>query len=61
MIADEVMTGFGRTGKWFAMDHRDVVPDMMTLAPPLIVFKDEINEGLTIMDKALEAVDAYTA
>jgi len=32
MIADEVMTGFGRTGKWFGMDHWNVVPDIMTLA-----------------------------
>jgi len=32
MIADEVMTGFGRTGAWFAMDHWDVVPEIMTLA-----------------------------
>ena len=35
MIADEVMSGFGRTGKWFAMDHWDVVPDIMTLAKGL--------------------------
>jgi len=32
MIADEVMTGFGRTGKWFAMDHWDIVPDILTMA-----------------------------
>ncbi len=35
MIADEVMSGFGRTGKWFAMDHWDVVPDIMTMAKGL--------------------------
>jgi len=32
MVADEVMTGFGRTGRWFAVDHWDVVPDILTLA-----------------------------
>jgi taurine---2-oxoglutarate transaminase len=31
-IADEVMCGFGRTGKWFALDHYDVVPDLITFA-----------------------------
>ena len=35
LIADEVITGFGRTGKRFAMDHWDVVPDMITSAKGL--------------------------
>jgi hypothetical protein len=30
VIADEVMTGFGRTGRWFGMDHWDVRPDILT-------------------------------
>lgn len=34
-IADEVMTGVGRTGKWFAMRHWGVVPDMLTTAKGL--------------------------
>jgi len=35
MIADEVMSGFGRTGKWFAVEHWNVVPDMITMAKGL--------------------------
>src|SRR5262249_43364609 len=35
MIADEVMSGFGRTGAWFAIDHSNVVPDLMTMAKGL--------------------------
>ncbi|TSI19664.1 aspartate aminotransferase family protein [Brevibacterium aurantiacum] len=31
-IADEVMAGFGRTGRWFAVDHWDVTPDLITFA-----------------------------
>jgi taurine---2-oxoglutarate transaminase len=32
LIADEVMSGFGRTGKWFGVDHNDVIPDMIATA-----------------------------
>jgi len=35
MIADEVMSGFGRTGEWFAVNHWGVVPDIMTMAKGL--------------------------
>jgi taurine---2-oxoglutarate transaminase len=53
MIADEVMSGFGRTGKWFAVDHWNVVPDMISMAKGLtsgyaplgaVAMRDEIAE-----------------
>ena len=35
LIVDEVQTGFGRTGRWFAYQHEGIVPDVMTLAKGL--------------------------
>jgi taurine---2-oxoglutarate transaminase len=35
LICDEVMAGMGRTGKWLAFEHGDIVPDMVTLAKGL--------------------------
>jgi 4-aminobutyrate aminotransferase len=31
LVADEIITGFGRTGKWFACQHSDIVPDVMAV------------------------------
>jgi taurine--2-oxoglutarate transaminase len=35
MVADEVMAGFGRTGEWFAINHWNVVPDLLIMAKGL--------------------------
>ncbi|MFN3202185.1 MAG: aminotransferase class III-fold pyridoxal phosphate-dependent enzyme [Bradymonadia bacterium] len=35
LICDEVMAGFGRTGKWFAFEHGNIVPDIVTMAKGL--------------------------
>src|SRR5690349_23984032 len=35
MVCDEVMAGFGRTGRWFGVDHWGVTPDLMTMAKGL--------------------------
>jgi taurine---2-oxoglutarate transaminase len=34
-IADEVMSGFGRTGKWFGFENHDIIPDMICMAKGL--------------------------
>ncbi|MEO6070626.1 MAG: aminotransferase class III-fold pyridoxal phosphate-dependent enzyme [Chitinophagaceae bacterium] len=35
LIMDEVMSGFGRTGKWFGFEHHDMIPDMIAMAKGL--------------------------
>src|SRR3954452_20104273 len=55
MVCDEVMAGFGRTGRWFAVDHWGVTPDLMTMAKGLtssylplgaVAMREHIAEGL---------------
>jgi taurine---2-oxoglutarate transaminase len=68
MIADEVMAGFGRTGRWFAIQHWGVVPDLMTMAKGLtsayaplgaVAMKPEI--AATFDETAFESGLTYTA
>jgi acetylornithine/N-succinyldiaminopimelate aminotransferase len=35
LLADEIQSGMGRTGKWFAYQHYDILPDVTTLAKPI--------------------------
>ncbi len=35
LVCDEVMAGFGRTGKWFSFEHANIVPDIVTMAKGL--------------------------
>lgn len=51
LIADEVMTGFGRTGKWFALDNWEVVPDILSLAKGLT--SGYVPLGATVTTKAI--------
>jgi taurine--2-oxoglutarate transaminase len=68
LICDEVMSGFGRTGKWFAVDHWNVVPDLMTMAKGLtsayaplgcVAMKPEVAAAFN--DKVYEGGLTYNA
>ena len=68
LICDEVMSGFGRTGRWFAVDHWDVQPDIMTMAKGLtsgyaplgaVAMKPEIAAAFN--ERAYQGGLTYTA
>ncbi len=55
LVADEVICGFGRTGKWFGSDYYDLKPDLMSIAKGLssgylpiggVMFSDQVAEAL---------------
>jgi taurine--2-oxoglutarate transaminase len=54
LIADEVMTGWGRTGRWFAVDHYGVVPDILVTAKGITGGYAPL--GLTATTEALHQV-----
>ncbi len=68
MIADEVMSGFGRTGRWFAVNHWNVIPDLITMAKGLtsayaplgaVAMKEEIAHFFD--ERTYESGLTYTA
>jgi taurine--2-oxoglutarate transaminase len=51
LIDDEVMSGFGRTGEWFGIDHWQVAPDIMTMAKGLT--SGYVPLGAVVVSKAI--------
>lgn len=69
LIADEVITGFGRTGAWFAMPHWNVTPDLMIFAKgvtsgylPLsgVMLTEQVYETLKTLGAALPHAFTYS-
>lgn len=57
LIADEVITGFGRTGKWFGMEHEGVQADIMTVAKGIT--SGYVPLGGVVLSERLHAELAY--
>ena len=69
LIADEVITGFGRTGRWFALDHWNVQPDIMAVAKAItsayvplagFIVSDRIHEAMLSAPATSKFMHGYT-
>ena len=69
LIADEIITGFGRTGRWFGLEHWNVKPDILSFAKgvtsgyvPLggIMMTQAIREAIESVDPANKWMHGYT-
>ena len=69
LIADEVITGFGRTGKWFALEHWGIEPDIMDFAKGItsgyipmggIGVHDKISDAINSVELAQRYMHAFT-
>ncbi len=69
LIADEVITGFGRTGRWFALEHWGIQPDLVTFAKavtsayvPLsgVLFSERVHQALLSLPADLKFMHGYT-
>src|SRR5436305_6714244 len=60
LIADEVITGFGRTGKWFALEHWNVQPDIMSFAKGVTSAYLPLG-GIMISDAIRDAINSAPA
>ena len=69
LIADEVITGFGRTGKWFGLEHFNVQPDMVSVAKAITsayvpmgaaIWSKEVHETITGTEPSVKFMHAWT-
>jgi len=58
LIIDEVICGFGRTGKWFAVQHFDIQPDLMTMAKGIASGYVPLG-GVGCTDDVVEPIDTF--
>ncbi|KHF27492.1 4-aminobutyrate aminotransferase PuuE [Anoxybacillus sp. BCO1] len=67
MIADEIQTGFARTGRMFAMEHFGVAPDLMTLSKSMgagvpisaVVGRSEIMDALKLVSLVVRFLEVH--